>query len=207
MHIVPPGIPSLPRLESWLAANVANVANAANVPDAADEPVSLTSIELIAGGRSNLTYRLVLTGPEGERVYVLRRPPLGHVLPTAHDMSREFRVLSGLSGTRVPVARPVAICADPEVIGAPFYVMDYVLGEVLRSRKDTAVLTPVQAAELSEDLAGMLAAIHGVDLAATGLADLGRGAGYLRRQLDRCNGNGSCRQREKSLATTRWSPA
>ncbi len=130
---------------------------------------------------------------------VLRRPPLGHVLPTAHDMSREFRVLSALAGTAVPVARPVAFCADAEVIGAPFYLMEHVPGVVLRSRRDTAVLTEPQAADLSERLVDMLAAIHGVDVEATGLGGLGRGAGYLRRQLDRW-------QRQWELSKTRQVP-
>src|ERR1700730_11775071 len=100
-----PGIPSPARLEKWLSQAMA------------DEPVELTDINLIAGGRSNLTYRLAVrmlaqapgaAGPGGDRLLVLRRPPLGHVLPTAHDMSREYRVLSGLAGTEVPAARPVA---------------------------------------------------------------------------------------------------
>jgi aminoglycoside phosphotransferase (APT) family kinase protein len=168
----PPGIPSPARLEGWLASHLA-------------EPCELTDIQLILGGRSNLTYRLAISAASGDRQLVLRRPPLGHVLPTAHDMSREFRVLSALSGTQVPVAAPVAFCEDAEVIGAPFYVMEYVPGMVLRTRADAAVLTEPQATDLSERLADMLAAIHGVDLAATGLSDLGRGAGYLRRQLDR----------------------
>ena len=102
----------MPRLEDWLAANVADVADGMNV----------ASVQLITGGRSNLTYRLVVSGSEGERVLVLRRPPLGHVLPTAHDMSREYHVLSGLIGTMVPVARPLAICTDTEIIGAPVSV-------------------------------------------------------------------------------------
>jgi len=180
----------VPRLESWLAGNVA---------DLQDRPVTVASVQLITGGRSNLTYRLVIPGSSGERLLVLRRPPLGHVLPTAHDMSREYHVLSGLAGTRVPVARPLAICTDTDVIGAPFYVMDFVSGQVLRTREDAAVLTPAQAKELSEGLADMLAAIHGVDVAATGLADLGRGAGYLRRQLDRW-------QRQWQLSATREVP-
>jgi aminoglycoside phosphotransferase (APT) family kinase protein len=207
---VPPGIGSLSRLETWLAINVA------------DAPVSVTDIRLITGGRSNLTYRLSITtepssttgpsgvtepsgtasgtaGPVPGRQLVLRRPPLGHVLPTAHDMSREFRVLSALSRTPVPVANPVAYCADAEVIGAPFYIMDYVPGQVIRSRADAAVLTPAQAGEVSEDLADMLAAIHGVDVSAVGLGDLGRGAGYLRRQLDRG-------QRQWQLSATREVP-
>src|ERR1700724_174623 len=106
----PPGIPSPARLEKWLSQALA------------DEPVELTDIQLIAGGRSNLPSRLAVREPDGERLLVLRRPPLGHVLPTAHDMSREFRVLSALAGTRGPVAPLVAACTDDEVIGAPFYV-------------------------------------------------------------------------------------
>ena len=130
---------------------------------------------------------------------MLRRPPLGHVLPTAHDMSREFRVLSALADTPVPVAPLVAACTDDEVIGAPFYVMEYVPGVVLRTRADTRALTEAQAADLSRRLAEMLAAIHGVDVAAVGLGDLGRGAGYLRRQLDRW-------QRQWELSATKDRP-
>ena len=185
----PPGIPSPARLEAWISENLDG-----------GGPAELSGIELITGGRSNLTYRLTLASPPaGPRQIVLRRPPLGHVLPTAHDMSREFRVLSGLSGTPVPVARPLAICADTEIIGAPFYLMAYVPGVVLRTRQDTSVLTEAQAAGLSERLADMLAAIHGTDLAATGLSGLGKGAGYLRRQLDRW-------QRQWELSKSREMP-
>src|SRR5580700_5572597 len=187
----PPGIPSPARLAAWLNDHVPG------------GPLELTDIQLIAGGRSNLTYRLTVsepgpgpepgaepgaalgTGAEGTRLLVLRRPPLGHVLPTAHDMSREFRVLSALAGTRVPVAPLVPSSTDVGVIGAPFYVMEYVPGVVLRTRHDTKDLTEAQAAGLSRCLAEMLAAIHGVDVNQVGLGDLGRGAGYLRRQLDR----------------------
>ncbi len=175
----------MPRLEEWLT-------NALNAP----APVSVASIELITGGRSNLTYRVMI---KEERTVVLRRPPLGHVLPTAHDMSREFRVLTGLTGTRVPVARPIALCADAEVIGAPFYVMEFVPGRIFRTLEAAAALTEDQATQLSEALADMLASIHAVDLAATGLDTLGRGAGYLRRQLDRW-------QRQWELSATRTVP-
>jgi aminoglycoside phosphotransferase (APT) family kinase protein len=197
----PPGIPSPARLAAWLNDHVPG------------GPVELTDIQLIAGGRSNLTYRLTIQGPgpgpgagaapgteaEGTRLLVLRRPPLGHVLPTAHDMSREFRVLSALAGTKVPVAPLVASCTDVEVIGAPFYVMEYVPGVVLRTRNDTKDLTEAQAADLSRRLAEMLAAIHGVDVNRVGLGDLGRGAGYLRRQLDRW-------QRQWELSVTEERP-
>jgi len=185
----PPGIPSAARLAGWISQSLGG------------GPAELTDVQLIAGGRSNLTYRLTLSGPgeSGERLLVLRRPPLGHVLPTAHDMSREFRVLSGLAGTEVPVAAPVAFCDDAEVIGAPFYLMEHVAGVVLRSRKDTAALTESQNADLSERLADMLTAIHGVDVEAAGLAGLGRGAGYLTRQLARW-------QRQAELSRTREIP-
>src|ERR1700689_142169 len=96
----PPRIPSPARLASWLDDHVPG------------GPVELTDIQLIAGGRSNLTYRPAVSGPGGSRLLVLRRPPLGHVLPTAHDMSREYRVLSALAGTAVPVPGPVAPCLD-----------------------------------------------------------------------------------------------
>jgi aminoglycoside phosphotransferase (APT) family kinase protein len=186
----PPGIASPARLARWLNDNLKGEI---------DRPLELTDIQLIAGGRSNLTYRLAVSGPAGSRLLVLRRPPLGHVLPTAHDMSREYRVLSALAGTRVPVAPLVASCTDDDVIGAPFYVMEFVPGAVLRTRADTAVLTEAQAAELSGCLADMLAEIHGVDVAAVGLGDLGRGTGYLRRQLDRW-------QRQWELSATREMP-
>src|SRR5579862_2342748 len=181
----PPGIDSPERLTTWLNDHLGQAAG----------PVQLTGIRLIAGGRSNLTYRLEVTGPAGTRLLVLRRPPLGHVLPTAHDMTREYRVLSALAATDVPVAPLVAPCTDESVIGAPFYVMDFVPGVVMRTRADTSVMTEQQAAELSQALADMMAAIHSVDVEAVGLGDLGRGAGYLRRQLDRW-------QRQWQLSTT-----
>src|SRR6266481_2874925 len=96
----------------------------------------LRGVQLIAGGRSNLTYRLDLDGGQ----VVLRRPPLGHVLPTAHDMNREYRVLSALSGTDVPVPQPRALCQDADVIGAPFYLMRFVDGLVLRTTQDGEIL-------------------------------------------------------------------
>jgi aminoglycoside phosphotransferase (APT) family kinase protein len=155
----------------------------------------LQGVQLIAGGRSNLTYRLDLDSGK----IVLRRPPLGHVLPTAHDMSREYRVLSALSGTAVPVPGPLAICADSDVIGAPFYLMRFVEGVVLRTTQDGANLSPQQAGELSNLMAETMATIHGVDIEAAGLSDFGRPAGYLARQLARW-------QRQRELSNTRELP-
>jgi aminoglycoside phosphotransferase (APT) family kinase protein len=166
-----PGIDDVPRLGRWLQENGITATEAP------------PQVRLIAGGRSNLTY-LLEPGDEAAPL-VLRRPPLGHVLPTAHDMSREYRVLSALSGTEVPVPDPVALYPEPDVIGAPFYLMQYVPGLVLRSAEDGERLTPVQARQLSEDFTDMLAAIHGVDLAATGLSSFGRPEGYMERQLAR----------------------
>jgi aminoglycoside phosphotransferase (APT) family kinase protein len=181
-----PGIADPVRLESWISANVAGDGVAAG---------RLTGVRLISGGRSNLTYRLDLAGGP----VVLRRPPLGHVLPTAHDMSREYRVLTALSGTAIPVPAPVAFCADTDVVGAPFYLMGYVDGEVLRTSDDGAHVTAGQAGQLSERLVEMLAGIHSVDVDAVGLAGFGRPDGYLARQLTRW-------QRQWELSATRPMP-
>ncbi len=136
---------------------------------------------MIAGGRSNLTYVVETSG----RRLVLRRPPLGHVLPTAHDMRREWRVISALAPTSVPVPEPVAFCDDHDVIGAPFYLMGHVDGAAVRTREDALGLTPVQTRRLSERLAEVLAAIHAIDYKRVGLGDFGRPEGYMARQLER----------------------
>lgn len=139
------------------------------------------SAELIAGGRSNLTYALT----DGIGRWVLRRPPLGHVLATAHDMVREHRVVSALAPTAVPVPRALALCEDQGVIGAPFYLMEQVRGTVLRTLEQTLALGRERARELSGQLMGVLADLHSVDPAEVGLADFGRPDGYLKRQLVR----------------------
>ncbi len=183
-----PGIGDPGRLTRWLDSR--------GVPGA----TQLCGIELIAGGRSNLTYRLDFGPGDGaEPPMVLRRPPLGHVLPTAHDMSREYRVLSALHGTDVPVPAPLAFCPEDDVIGAPFYVMRYVHGLVLRTEEDGEKITPRQAGAISECLARTLSAIHQVDIAAVGLDGFGRPDGYLARQLRRW-------QRQWELSATRSLP-
>ncbi|HEV2635977.1 MAG TPA: phosphotransferase family protein [Actinocrinis sp.] len=136
---------------------------------------------VIAGGRSNLTYAVT----DGAQRWAVRRPPLGHVLATAHDMGREYRVMSALAPTAVPVPETVAYCADPDVIGAPFYVMQYVDGAVYRLAEDTADLAPDRRAAMTDALVDVLAALHEVDPAAVGLADFGRPDGFLERQVRR----------------------
>jgi aminoglycoside phosphotransferase (APT) family kinase protein len=141
------------------------------------------SYELITGGHSNLTY--AVTDIAGQR-WVLRRPPLGPLLPTAHDMAREFRILSALAATPVPVPAVVALCQDGSVTGAPFYVMAAVDGIVVRDEPIAERLLDEPArrnAGLS--IAATLAAIHAVDPAAVGLGDLGRPGDYIARQLRR----------------------
>src|SRR5262245_61907624 len=137
---------------------------------------------LISGGRSNLTY--LVRG--GGREWVLRRPPLGHVLPTAHDMAREYRVLAALADSAVPVARPIALCEDAAVNDMPFYVMDYRPGVIL------AYSLPPGFAEaeatrraISESLIETMVQLHAIDYRAVGLEGFGHPDGYLERQVRR----------------------
>jgi aminoglycoside phosphotransferase (APT) family kinase protein len=145
------------------------------------DPAAELGAELIAGGRSNLTYRLTY----GDADVVLRRPPLGHVLPTAHDMGREYRVLSALRDSDVPVPCPIGLCTDDSVLGTPFYVMEHVDGRVLRTADDAADIGESAADLLCERLVRTLVAIHSVDVEAAGLAGFGRPDGYLERQVRR----------------------
>ena len=151
---------------------------AEHVPLAGDAPLTA---ELIAGGRSNLTYAI----SNGTGTWVLRRPPLGHVLPTAHDMVREYRVLTGLAGTGVPVPRTYALCEDLEVNDAPFYVMEKVDGVIYRDGAALSTLDATQARRLSEELVDVLANIHGVDYERVGLGEFGHPDGFLERQVRR----------------------
>ena len=120
--------------------------------------------------------------------WVLRRPPLGQVLATAHDMGREHRIISALAPTDVPVAPAIGLCTDDEVNGAPFYVMDFVDGTIVRDQPAAQQLTPEQRRTASESIVDVLARIHAVDLDAVGLADLGRHEDYIPRQLKRWYG-------------------
>jgi aminoglycoside phosphotransferase (APT) family kinase protein len=144
------------------------------------------SFELIAGGRSNLTFRV--TDAAGKD-YVLRRPPTSHVLPTAHDMGREHRIISALGPTPVPVAPALGFCDDEAVNNKPFYVMGFVEGHILRDAATAEkVFDETQQRTAGESLIDVLADIHAVDVDAVGLGELGRREGYIERQLKRWYG-------------------
>src|SRR5947209_10648460 len=161
------------RVDRWLAEHVPGVT----------PPFDYRAF---AGGRSNLTY--AVTDAEGRR-FVLRRPPLGHVLESAHDMRREHRAISALSPTVVPVAQPLAFCEDPAVNDAPFYVMEFVDGVVIRNAEDAnRHLAEAARAEAGRSLVDVLAHLHALDPDAVGLGDLGRRGGYVERQLRRWHG-------------------
>lgn len=143
------------------------------------------TFDLIPGGHSNLTYKV--TG-RSDRAWVLRRPPLGHVLATAHDMNREHKIISALAPTNVPVAPVVGLSGDDSVNGAPFYVMEFVDGLVLRDPAAVEGLTVEARANASRSIADTLAEIHAIDPDAVGLGDLGRKDDYIARQLKRWYG-------------------
>jgi aminoglycoside phosphotransferase (APT) family kinase protein len=136
---------------------------------------------VIEGGLSNLTYVV----SDGEHKLVVRRPPLGHVLPTAHDMAREYRIQAALYGSAVPVPRVRDLCEDPSVIGAPFYVMDFVDGQIYRSADDLRWVGPVRTAAIGRRFVETLVAIHAVVASDVGLSDFGRPEGFLARQVRR----------------------
>ncbi|MFQ6227061.1 phosphotransferase family protein [Nocardia sp. NPDC002869] len=136
---------------------------------------------LIAGGKSNLTYAVT----DGTSRWIVRRPPLGHVLATAHDMAREYRVMAALQHTDVPVPAMHALCQDDTVLGAPFYVMEYIEGTPYRTAAELRELGPERTRAISTGLIDTLAVLHAVDPAALGLADFGRPEGFLERQVRR----------------------
>ncbi|MPY82016.1 MAG: phosphotransferase [Actinophytocola sp.] len=136
---------------------------------------------LIAGGKSNLTYEVT----DGTSTWIVRRPPLGHVLATAHDMGREYRVITALGPTDVPVPETYAHCEDPDVIGAPFYVMSKVEGTPYRYAAQLAPLGAERTRSISLRMIDTLATLHDVDPQAVGLGDFGRPGGFLARQVRR----------------------
>jgi aminoglycoside phosphotransferase (APT) family kinase protein len=147
-------------------------------------PTLATPLEfaLIAGGHSNLTYSV--RDAKGATL-VLRRPPLGHVLESAHDMGREHKIISALADSAVPVAKTIGLCVDNEVNGAPFYVMEYVAGPVLHDAAAASGLSLEDKRELGLHVIDVLAALHVIDPDDVGLGDLGRKEAYLERQLKR----------------------
>lgn len=162
-----------PRVTEWLRANVAGV----------EPPVRF---ERIVGGSSNLTFAVT---DAGGRRWVLRRPPLSHVLASAHDMGREHRIIAALRPTPVPVPEALGLCEDGSVNGGPFYVMSHVEGHVLRTAAETErVLDEGARRRAGEDLVDVLVTLHAVDVDAVGLGDLARREGYVERQLKRWHG-------------------
>lgn len=159
----------LDKLSSWL-------------PSVGIEAGALSG-ELIAGGKSNLTYAV----NDGANEWIVRRPPLGHVLATAHDMSREYRVMSALQGTDVPVPVTYAMCTDTDVLGAPFYVMQRCVGTPYRRSTELIALGEDRTRAISERLIDTMVALHVVDPAAVGLSDFGKAEGFLARQVERWN--------------------
>jgi aminoglycoside phosphotransferase (APT) family kinase protein len=147
--------------------------------DGAEGPFTF---DLIAGGRSNLTF--MVTAADGVR-YVLRRPPLGHVLATAHDMAREHRVIAAVGRTGVPVPPALGLCTDVDVNGAPFYVMGFVDGVVLDSVEKAAELPMELRRPAAEHLIDVLADLHAVDIDEVGLGDFAKRDGYIERQVKR----------------------
>ena len=170
-HEAPEGIDA-GAVTAWFTDNV----------DQFDPPLRF---ELIAGGHSNLTFSVSDTS--GRR-WVLRRPPLGQVLATAHDMGREHRIISALDPTDVPVPETMGLSAGDSVNGAPFYVMEFVPGTVLRKTSQAEALQPNSRRRAGDSLIDVLARIHAVDIDAVGLGDLGRRDGYIERQLKRWYG-------------------
>ncbi|CAN5809656.1 phosphotransferase family protein [soil metagenome] len=165
---VPPGIDAEP-VSRWLTEHIERA-----VPPFRFDP--------IVGGRSNLTY--AVTGGDGT-CFVLRRPPLGSVLATAHDMAREHRIIAAVYPTGVPVPQPLGLCTDADVNGAPFYVMSYVDGQVLDTPESVSGIPHAGRRAVAEDLIDVLADLHAVDVDACGLGDLAKRDGYVERQLRR----------------------
>jgi aminoglycoside phosphotransferase (APT) family kinase protein len=180
------------RLADWLRAHVEGFAG------------ELT-VEQFKGGQSNPTFLL----SAGNKKYVMRRKPPGKLLPSAHAVDREYRVISALAQTDVPVARSYALCEDDAIIGTAFYVMDYVEGRILW---DPALpgLQPSERTALFDEMNRVIAALHSVDYAAVGLADYGKPGSYFSRQIDRWSKQYRASETEKIEAMDNlmaWLPA
>ena len=160
----------LPAIEAWIGAHTNEI----------EPPFEWTRL---TGGTSNLTY--AITDANGQRA-VVRRPPTGKLLPKAHDMEREHKILAGLAPTPVPIARPFALCTDPEITGAPFYVMEYCEGVAIAISGGENLDLPMEIRpNVGESMVNALVELHKVDPADAGLERLGRPDGYIARQLNR----------------------
>ena len=156
------------KLQPWLDAAL---------PDVAGD----LTVEQFRSGYSNLTYLIA----KGDTELVLRRPPFAVQVKSGHDMAREYKVLSGLSGVYAPAPKPLALCSDPEVLGAPFYVMERRQGVILRRSIPAELgITPTKLRGMCMSLVDNLADLHAVDVDAAGLSDLGKPQGYARRQVE-----------------------
>ncbi len=158
----------LGRLEAWLGRNVEGFRG----PLAA---------ERFAGGQSNPTYRL--TAASG--LYVLRRKPAGPLLPSAHAVDREFRVMRALARAAVPVPRVHALCEDDAIVGSAFYVMEFLDGRIFWDQRLPEIADPAERGLMFQSMNSVIAALHSVDYAAVGLGDFGRPGNYLGRQIAR----------------------
>jgi len=154
-------------LEAWMRANVAGFAG----------PVALSKL---GGGQSNPTFRVATPGAR----YVLRKKPEGVLLPSAHAIEREHRVMAALAATDVPVPRMLGICHDAAVLGTPFFVMEFLEGRNFFDQRLPG-LTPADRAGVFDEMGRVIAALHALDPVAVGLGDYGRQGGYIARQLDR----------------------
>jgi aminoglycoside phosphotransferase (APT) family kinase protein len=166
---IPPGV-NYDAVSGWFAANV---------PGGGDAPLSF---KIIGDGRSNITYFV----SNGNQTWVMRRPPLGHVIATAHDMAREYRVQKAVHSVGFPVPRMIALCEDTAINEYPFYVMEYRDGVIVVTDLPAGFAdTPAQRKAMSQALVDTLVRLHSIDYNAVGLADHGRPEGYLGRQVSR----------------------
>jgi aminoglycoside phosphotransferase (APT) family kinase protein len=188
-----PGQQDLPlaRLESWMREHI----------DGFRGPLAAEQFE---GGQSNPTYRLRC----GAGSYVLRRKPLGQLLPSAHAVDREYRVMRALAGTKVPVPKVYALCEDDAVIGSAFYVMEFLEGRIFWDPR-LPDLAPAERRAMFQSMNAVIAELHSLDYAAVGLAEFGRPGNYMARQVARWSRQYQASETEKQPAMDRlieWLP-
>jgi aminoglycoside phosphotransferase (APT) family kinase protein len=164
--------------------------------DAGTSPAGPLRASLIAGGRSNLTFRI----SDGATVWVLRTPPRAGRTPSAHDVAREFRVTKALGDTGFPVPRALVLCEDEKIIGGPFTIAEFVAGRTIQTRDELDRLDDASVGEAVEALVKTLASLHAVDHVAIGLERFGPPGGYVERQLTRWSGQWELVGAQKLLA-------